>query len=232
MYKIFLAVLLFMPSAKIMTVKPTSHTTLRIEQPSGICVGDNGNYFIASNEGTLCEINSMGKVLRSEKLGMDIEDLCLVDSNLYVMDESLRLVYVLDKTTWKQKASHYINYNGAMNKGFESIAYLPEKKHFVLITEKNPILLMETDENFNVINQVQINGFDDMSSATYYNNQLWLLSDEDHEVIKVNPGDFSVENKWSVPVYNPEGLCFDSDGTMHVLSDDTRRMYNFPNPEK
>jgi uncharacterized protein YjiK len=205
---------------------------LPVAEPSGICNGDNGNYFIASNNGVLCEINSTGKEIRSEKLGMDIEDVCVVDSNLYVLDESLRLIYVLDKSTWKLKASHLVNYNGAANKGFESITYLPAKKHFILITEKDPIVLMETDENFNVVNQVQIKNFSDMSSATYYNNKLWLLGDEDHTVIKMNPDDFSVENKWSVPVYNPEGICFDADGAMHIVSDDCRRFYSFPNPEK
>lgn len=48
----------------------------------------------------------------------------------------------------------------------------------------------------------------------------------------MNAADFSVEKKWSVPVYNPEGVCFDNDGTMRIVSDDTQRLYVFPNPEK
>ncbi|MEI7801212.1 MAG: SdiA-regulated domain-containing protein [Bacteroidota bacterium] len=232
MKKIFLISLLFFSFKNTPSLKIQSHKTLHIPEPSGICVTNDQHYFVASNNGEFCEIDKGGKLIRSEKLGMDIEDVCAIGTDLYVMDESLRLVYVLDEQTWKLKATHSINYNGARNKGFESITYLPEKKHFIVITEKQPLLLFETDENFNVLNQVNLIGISDLSSATYYNNKLWLLSDEDHTVLKVNTDDFSVEKKYNVPIYNPEGICFDTDGTMRIVSDDCRRLYTFQNPEK
>jgi uncharacterized protein YjiK len=232
MKKALLFVFLLLPALKTPCHKFTSWTKLRIAEPSGICVTADQHYFIASDDGILYEIDKDGKVLRSRMLGMDLEDICAIGTDLYIMDESLRRVYVLDENTWKQKAMHHINYNGPRNKGFESITYIPEKKHFIVITEKNPILLMETDENFNVINEVQIDHINDMSSATYYNHKLWLLSDEDHTVFKVNPDDFTIENKFNVPIFNPEGICFNDDGTMRVVSDNMQRLYIFPNPEK
>ena len=80
--------------------------------------------------------------------------------------------------------------------------------------------------------QFQIEKINDMSSACYYNHKLWLLSDEDHTVFKMNPDDYTIEKKFSVPVYNPEGICFDEDGTMRIVSDDMHRLFVFPNPEK
>jgi len=231
MNKLLLFVFFFLPSSKTPTLRSTGYTTLKIGEPSGICITDNKQYFVVSDDGYFYEIDTNGKVLRSEMLGMDLEDACAVGNNLYVMDESLRRVYVLDAQTWKLKATHTINYNGGRNLGFESITYIPEKKHFIIITEKQPILLMETDENFNVLNEVEIKDISDISSATYYNQKLWLLSDEDHTVFKVSPDDFSVEKKWNIPIYNPEGICFDNDGTMRIVSDDCQRLYIFPNPD-
>jgi uncharacterized protein YjiK len=239
MNKLLLIALLVFPPGKTPTIKAptktlkfTAWTHVQIAEPSGICVTKDGHYFVASDNGVFVEIDKDGKVLRSEKLGMDIEDVCAVGTDLYVIDESARLVYVLDEQTWKQKGMHHINYNGARNKGFEAITYLPEKKHFIVITEKNPILVMETDENFNVLNEIELKGISDMSSATYYDNKLWFLSDEDHTIFKVNPDDFSIEQKWNIPIYNPEGICFDTDGTMRIISDDMRRLYIFQNPDK
>lgn len=232
MNKVLLSVFLFLPCMKTQMLKPINHTVLHIEEPSGICVTDDQHYFVASNNGVFYEIDNAGKVLRSEKLGMDIEDVCAVGTDLYVMDESLRLVYVLDETTWKLKGTHSMNYSGARNKGFESITYIPEKKHFIVITEKNPLLLMETDEKFNVVNQFEFSGISDISSATYHDHKLYLLSDEDHTIFKVNTEDFSIENKWSIPVYNPEGICFDKDGGLRIVSDDMHRLYIFPNPDQ
>ena len=232
MKKALLLAFLLLPAAKTPSLKYDRWTHIDIAEPSGICVTSDQRYFVASDNGELVEIDKNGRVLRSEKLGMDIEDVCAVGTDLYVMDESLRRVYVIDEQTWKQKAMHFINFNGARNKGFESITYIPEKKHFIIITEKMPILLMETDENFNILNEFQIDHINDMSSATYYNHKLWLLSDEDHTVFKMNPDDFSIEKKFSIPIYNPEGICFDDDGTMRIVSDNMRRLYIFPNPEK
>jgi hypothetical protein len=48
----------------------------------------------------------------------------------------------------------------------------------------------------------------------------------------MNPDDFSIEKKFNLPIYNPEGICFDDDGTMRIVSDNMRRLYIFPNPEK
>lgn len=232
MTKLLLFIFLFFPSEKIKKLKPISSVNLRIAEPSGICVTDDHHYFVASNNGVFCEIDKNGNLLRSEKLGMDIEDVCAVGNDLFVMDETLRLVYVLDAKTWKQKASHHINFNGAANKGLESITYIPEKRHFIIVTEKLPILIMETDENFLVLNQFQLNDVSDISSATYFNNKLWLLSDEDHTVLKMNPDDFSIEKKFSISVYNPEGISFDADGTMRIVSDDMHRLFIFSNPDK
>jgi len=232
MYKLLLFSFLALLPGKIPTIKPATWTGIPVAEPSGICVTASGHYFVVSDNGVFCEIDKDGKLLRSEKLGMDLEDVCSVGTDLYIMDESARLIYVLDEQTWKQKAIHSLNYNGGRNKGFESITYIPEKKHFIVITEKMPLIIVETDENFNALNQVELKGISDMSSATYYNHKLWLLSDEDHTVFKVNPDDFSIEKKWNIPIYNPEGICFDTDGTMRIVSDDCRRLYIFPNPDK
>ena len=186
---------------------------------------------MASDDGWLGEIDRRTRLVRKERLGMDLEDICAIGKDLYVLDESLRLVYVLDEDTWKRKAIHPIDYHGARNLGPEAITYMPEVRHFIVVSEKLPILLMETDENFTVLNQVELHAMSDISSVTYHDHRLWLLSDEDHAVFEMNPDGFTIEKRWNLPVYNPEGICFDDGGTLRIVSDDCRRLYTFPGPE-
>ena len=72
----------------------------------------------------------------------------------------------------------------------------------------------------------------DISSASFHNDFLWLLSDEDRTVLKLNPITYEVIEKWLLPVINPEGFAFDKDSNLVVTCDDMQRIYYFNNPEK
>jgi len=234
---ILLFILLFLPPReKIQTLKYTAWASLRISDASGITKAGN-HYFIANDKGGLYEVDGMGKIIRQRELGWDNEDICTVNGNLYVMDESTRRIFVVDTQTLKVSAVHVLSYEGPRNLGLESLAYIADKHEFVAISEKQPSVMFLLDDNFHVLSQFQVKGFNDISGATYYDHKLYILSDEDHVLVKVdpdklNPDDFTWEKKWNIPIYNPEGVCFDEDGTMRIVSDQCRRIYIFPNPDK
>ena len=88
------------------------------------------------------------------------------------------------------------------------------------------------DSNFSITKQTDISDVaSDISSARFYKNELFLLSDEDMTLIKVNPETFEVIQKWRIPVINPEGLAFDKNGNILITSDDMQRLFYFNNPE-
>lgn len=71
-------------------------------------------------------------------------------------------------------------------------------------------------------------GPSDVSSVTWFNSKLFLLSDEDSEILQINPLTYLLEKRWSLGVLNPEGFYFLPDGTVHVLSDNMQTIYHFP----
>jgi len=143
----------------------------------------------------------------------------------------LRRIDVLTETDFTVKRSVFLTYNGDRNKGFEGLVYVPEQKKFVAVIEK-PAMIFELNEQLQVTNQLRLKQFKELSSITYHDKFLWLLSDEDHEVMKVNPDDYSILNRWSLPVINPEGICFDANGNLLIVSDDMAELFKFkiPNP--
>ena len=222
----------FFSAKKHAQLKPYYHHEINIQEPSDICLtsANPSNFYIVSNRGSIAETDSTGKVLRQTKWdGSDYEAICTKDNLIYAMDESMRRIDVISESDFKLKKSVYMNYSGGRNKGVEGLIYLPEQKKFVAVIEK-PGMIIELNEQLQVTSQTLMKQFYELSAVTYHDHFLWLLSDEDHEVMKVNPDDYSIVSRWSIPVVNPEGICFDTSGNLLIVSDDMSTLFKFKIP--
>ena len=59
-----------------------------------------------------------------------------------------------------------------------------------------------------------------MSSITYANDLLYILSDEERKIVIVNPLDYSLLKEIKLPDVNPEGIAITKDGRIIIVSDD------------
>jgi uncharacterized protein YjiK len=126
-----------------------------------------------------------------------------------------------------------VPFGGGRNRGYEALTFNKDKNTFILVVEKDPITLLELDVHFSIINEINLSKIArDIAAATFHNGFLWLLSDEDRVVLKLNATTYQVSEKWKLPVINPEGLTFDKDGNLVITCDDMQRIYYFNNPEK
>jgi len=221
---------------KPIKIKPVSKIDIKIPEPSDICLSPSKtNYFIVSDGGSLYETDLQGNITRKAEgyVGLDCEGVYADKNFVYVAEEFSRKVKIFDITTLKLVRTVLVSYNGGRNKAYEGISYNEAKNKFILVTEKSPIYLFELDNDFRVTNEINLTGIArDISAVTYYNNSLWLLSDESMVVFRLNPNDYTVTGSWQIPVLNPEGLTFDNEGNMIVQSDDMQKIYTFANPEK
>jgi uncharacterized protein YjiK len=135
--------------------------------------------------------------------------------------------------TFKNTRIVTIPYAGGRNKGYEALTFNKSKNRWALIVERDPIILFELDADFKITNQVDLSLIArDISAASYHNDSLWLLSDEDMMLLQLNPMTYEVLHQWKLPVINPEGFAFDQDGKLLITCDDMQRLYYFNNPEK
>jgi len=220
---------------KVKKLTPTSWKSIAVSEPSDICLHPNGDsFFIVSDDGFLFETDLKGNILRkADYKGLDTEAVYADDNYVYAVEEFTRKIRLLDiKTLQVVRTLHY-PYSGGRNKGYEAFTFNKAKNVFVLLTEKDPIYLFELNRDFQIINEVNLNKIArDISAATYYRDHLWLLSDEDMTVLKLNPISYTIVDKWQIPVLNPEGIAFDGKGNMMIISDDMQRMYFFESPDK
>lgn len=219
---------------KVTKLKPFKSVKTAVPEPSDICYSfTTDTFFVVSDEGFLFEINRNGTVLRKiDQNEADFEAVYVTNKTVYAIDESTRTIYQYDLSTLKNTSSTIIPYDGKRNKGFESFEFDKTKNEFLLITEQKPTLLFELTTDLKIVKQTDLSEIaKDISSARFYNNFLWLLSDEDQMLLKINPISYQVINRWKLPVHNPEGLAFDKDGTIMITSDDKQKIYYFNNPE-
>lgn len=219
---------------KTIKLKPTKWSSTKVPEPSDIFYNSQSDtFYLASDDGYLFETNASGDILQKVTVkSSDYEAVYADDHFVYAVDETHRAIHFYDPKTLIRSRIVTIPYSGGRNSGYEAFTFNKSKNSYILITEKNPITLLELDTEFNVKNQFDLSKIArDISSATFHEGYLYLLSDEDRSVLKLNPITYEVIEKWILPVINPEGLTFDKEGNLIVSCDDLQRLYYFKNPE-
>lgn len=220
---------------KPVKLKPVSSQPFRIHEPSDLAfAADRNSFFAVSDNGYLAENDLNGKLLRKAAfIGYDFEGVLYHGSEVFVVDEMVRRVHVYDAATLEHRRTHHVPYSGGRNKAYESVAYNPVKGKFILITEKEPVYIFELDSLFRKENEIEWKWrVGDVSSATFHEGHMWLLSDESRMVMQCDPQTYAVKAAYLIPVINPEGFAFISSDTLVVVSDDMERMYTFKIPRQ
>lgn len=215
-------------------LKPFKHFTLPVGEPSDLGFSPDGKtMFIASDQGFLYETDLVGNVIRQADYDIiDCEGIFVDDKYVYVAEETTRKIKLFDIKTLKLERTVYLPYSGARNKGYEGLTFNKTRNRFAIVTEKDPIYIFELDLDLRVVNEIDVSQMArDISSISYHDNFIWMLSDEDRTVFKVNPNTYEVIAKWIVPIPNPEGLAFDPNGNMLIQSDDLNALYFFKTPQ-
>jgi uncharacterized protein YjiK len=208
-------------------IKPINKFNVKLNEPSEIVYLDKNKFLVLANKAFMYEVDATGKVLRELNYkGYDLEAACIAEGKLYVVDESYRTVTVFDQN-YKVIATHQINFSGSRNLSFESLTYNPETKMFYAATEKKPAQLFEFDQNFNMLNQYSIKGIKEVSALNWHNGQLYILSDEQHTIFKADVSNRTIIQQWEIPVINPEGLAFDENDNLLIVSDDMNKLFTF-----
>lgn len=212
------------------TVKIKYHNSFNtaVPEPSDACLSANQqSLFVVSDNGFLFETDLEGKILRKSTItGIDFEAICLANDLLYISDESARKIYCVNPADLTIIKTFTLTYPAARNSGFEAIAFDETSKLFYLVSEKSPIVIRIYNEQFQQVNEINFDETSDISSAFFYENKLWLLSDEEHLVMQLDVN-FKVIKQYDIKILNPEGFFFNKQGNLTVISDDMAKIYQF-----
>lgn len=199
-----------------------------IPEPSDICVKENNDgYAIVSDKGIVYMVNKDFNVERKVNGDwMDLEACFDAKEGLWVVDEALRKLILLDRTNLEEIKSVSVPFVGARNKGFESFGFSKVSEKYWLVTEKQPCMFYELNNELQVIKQFQVKAIEEVSAITFYQGYWYVLSDEDSMIYKGSE-DGKLRFSWRVNVHNAEGITFAGNGDCLVLSDDLATIFFF-----
>jgi uncharacterized protein YjiK len=214
-------------------LKAYAKTILSIPEPSDIALSANGkSFFVVSDNGFLFETDLKGTVIRqASHNAFDLEAVYADENFVYAVDERTRIIHFYSLPDLKHVREVEVSYLGGRNKGFEGLTYNPTTKRYILAIEKDPTMFFELDQDFKVVNRIDFKGPSDVSSITWHNGAYYVMSDEEHCMLKVNVDTYAIEKRYRLDILNPEGLAFMANNELVVVSDDMQTMYNYSDIE-
>jgi len=214
-------------------LNPVAVYAVNIPETSDLCFGSSTTilYTVSDRTAKVYKITTQGKVLSElAYTGSDLEGVCYVGNQfLYVTEERLRTVFKLDLQGNKLEQVAIPVEKNDENQGLEGISYATFNTHFYILNEKNPGLLIETDENLNVLKNYPLKFSSDYSGICVdnINQQLWIVCDEAATANQCTMQGELIKS-YRIPVSNPEGIAFDPSGNkLYVISDSEARLYYF-----
>ena len=212
---------------------PVAVYSVNIPETSDLSFGSTADilYTVSDRTAKVYKITTQGKILSElQYTGNDLEGVSYAGNQfLYVTEERSRTVIKLDLqgNIIEQKAIP-VEINDE-NQGLEGISFATFNKHFYIVNESNPGLLIEMDENLNVIENYPLTFANDYSGICVdnENQQLWIVSDESASVTKCTMKGELIES-YRIAVSNPEGIAFNPETKeLFIISDSEARLYVF-----
>lgn len=218
------------PIVKSLSLQKVS--SINVPEPSGLSYSYDKKHFWS-----VCDENSLvykmqlnGIIVDSFKVsGEDLEGVTVTGPNsLAVVLERTREVVILD-TLGKEIKRKKFDLPGNLNEGLEGICFDDLNKKYYLLNEKNPGLLIKTDEKFNIEFKREINFADDFSDIYFAeeDTSLWILSDESKKILQTDL-EGKLIKQFYVDVVQPEGLIVDyKKQIVFIVSDKKEELYQF-----
>jgi len=209
-----------------------STVNIQVDEPSGLCFSIDKSFLWTVSDHTrkVYKVDYDGTVIETlSYTGNDLEGVAIdpADSTIWVAEEYLSQIVQMD--TLGNELNRVTITGAAGNSGLEGITINTSTNHFFLLKERNPGVLIELDQNFNLLQYKRINFAFDYSGIFYesQNNHLWIVSDQKEKVYKCDLTG-SVLSEYSIDVPQPEGIAVDIENSLvYIVSDSHEKLYQF-----
>jgi uncharacterized protein YjiK len=242
MKKIFLILSVFLfnfISCKDNTVEsgglePVVVYQLLMTSPSSIAYNAEKNslYAVSEQNGYLYELSLSGFILNSVNLNASRpKGISFLSRDTLVIAEEGTGKIVKYTTSGSRLNAFSLNVSTQNGYGLNGVSYSKSRDEYFAITRQQPSLWLQISNSGNEIKRLEVNFSSELTDIYYDNLEgiSWLVSSASHILFKIdNSG--NVIKSWGLPVSYPEGITFDNQNRMYIVSNYDAKLYVFEKP--
>lgn len=207
-----------------------SDTILPFSEPSGIAYSDilQKLWIVSGGNQHVYMLDTNGNVEKKlNYTGTDLEGITFdaTDSTLWIIDEATKEISHLD-LEGNVLFQKQLVYSSKDNKGPEGIT-IGENHTLYIINEKDPSVLLELNDTFQIKHEYQLDFALDYSDIAYdsTNNSFYLLSDESKALFVWNKQQSAI-CKYSLPEVANEGIAYNRQrDVFYIVNDATDQLF-------
>jgi uncharacterized protein YjiK len=227
-----------------------------IKETSGIAYHAKMDHlFVVGDTGRLAELDPDGRVVTSDKIGGDLEDVTVhtPTGNLLLVSEKKSELILWDPIAHQEMRRWHLDpaialgeEPGDRNQGFEGLAFREDPAKpgggvFYVTHQRSPPALLEIAFDLDrpsgelgaevVLSRWNLAGHEDLTAVAYFaaRNRVLVLSDAEDRILVMGGG--AVDETVLLPGLQQEGLAFDGRGALWV-ADDRAGLLRFDGAQK
>jgi uncharacterized protein YjiK len=209
----------------------TSSYALTVDEPSGLALAADGQslYTVSDQTNRIYHLNLTGETIATlPYVGDDLEGIAY-DSrtgNLWVVEEQLAEIVELNPAGYL-RARHPVDFGMEAMPALEGICFQGAAAEIFVLQEKNPPRILRLSD-YAIAESWQPEFALDFSGITAdaVSGRFWIVSDESGNLVNWDLSD-GVIDQFSLGFTKAEGVAFDGDKTIYVVSEAEARLYVF-----
>ena len=224
-----------------------------VKEPSGVAFHPGlGHLFVVGDDGTLAELDTSGKMIRTLGVEQQLEDVAYhpPSGGLLLISEQRAELILFDPAAGREVKRWRVNTGAVLgrvpteaNQGFEGLAFRPDPARpggglVYLSHQRAPtvVVALAFDPNGTapieagaVVSRWEVPGFDDLTAVQYVPSidRVVVIADSKEVLLVLSP-DGSVEEEIPIPGEQQEGLAFDAAGAMWIADDKDKSVLKVP----
>ncbi|MGB9696819.1 MAG: SdiA-regulated domain-containing protein [Ignavibacteria bacterium] len=237
---IMLSIILFaLVSCKDNTVEsgglePIVGYQLLVTSPAAIAYNADKNtlYAVSEQNGYLYELTLSGFLLNSVNLNATRpKGISFLSRDTLIIAEEGTGKLVKYTTSGTRLNAFSVNVSTQNGYGLNGVSYSKSQDEYFAVTRQHPSLLLQFSNSGTEIKRLEVNFSSDLTDIYYDSLEevSWVVSSSSHLLFKIDDNG-NVIKSWGLPVSYPEGITFDNQNKMYIISNYDAKLYVFQKP--